>query len=133
MMFTTKTEYGLRAMAALARNNGKEPLSLTQISKSEHISQPYLERLFARLKADGLVKSVKGASGGYTLNHRPDKISVFDIVESLEGAVAVFYCISEDEKKVSCMSKGCLTKKVWSELQKNIVKTLRKFALSDLI
>ncbi|MEK7167717.1 MAG: Rrf2 family transcriptional regulator, partial [Patescibacteria group bacterium] len=109
MMFTTKTEYGLRAMAALARNKGKEPLSLTQIARSEHISQPYLERLFSRLKADGLVKSVKGASGGYTLNHRPDKISVFDIVESLEGAVAVFYCVSEDERKVSCMSKNCLT------------------------
>ena len=59
MMFTTKTEYGMRAMLALLKADEKNPLSLAQIAKEEHISQPYLERLFKQLKTDGLVKSAR--------------------------------------------------------------------------
>lgn len=132
-MFTTKTEYGLRAMAVLARVKGEGPISLAQIAKKEHISQPYLERLFARLKADDLVKSAKGVSGGYLLARKPKKISIFEIVEALEGPLAVFYCLLDENTKVTCSHRECLTKKVWHELQKNIIHTLRKFTLADLI
>ncbi len=133
MLFTTKTEYGMRALTALAKKKAKGPMSLAQIAKSEHISQSYLERLFAKLKDDGLVKSAKGVNGGYYLAKKPEKISVFDIVEALEGTLAVFYCVSDDEKRLACASPKCLARKVWNELQKNIIATLRKFTLADLI
>ena len=132
-MFTTKTEYGLRAMAALARDKSQSPVSLAQIAKTEHISQAYLERLFSRLKADDLVKSAKGVSGGYKLARPPAKISVFEIVEALEGPLSVFYCMSSEDNKITCSPNLCLTKKVWHELQKQIIHTLRKFTLADLI
>lgn len=132
MMFTTKTEYGMRAMVALAKVKGDKPMSLTQISKQEHISQAYLERLFAKLKADNLVNSSKGALGGYYLSRKPKEINVFEIVESLEGTLAVFYCMSAEGKMV-CSKGACLTKKVWLELQKNIIHTLRQFTLADLV
>ena len=132
-MFTTKTEYGLKAMVILAKAASKEPVSLTQISKQQHISQSYLEHIFAKLKANDLVKSIKGVSGGYVLARTPKQINVFEIVEALEGPLAVFYCMSHENDSVACNAKGCLTKQVWHELQKNIIKTLRKFKLADLV
>lgn len=134
-MFTTKTEYGLRAMAILAKNKGKNPIPLSQIAKSEHISLSYLERLFAKLKADNLVESNKGATGGYFLSRKPKDISIFEIVEALDGPLSVFYCVGDEMKKLDCVCPPdkCLTKKIWSHLQKNIISTLRKFTLSDLI
>lgn len=133
MMFTTKTEYGMRAMVVLAKNKSRKPLSLAEISKLEHISQPYLERLFRKLKSDGLVKSIKGVNGGYVLARKPKDITMFEIVQCLEGVLAVFYCIGDNQSKISCPTSGCLTKKVWDELQKNIITTLRRFTLADLI
>jgi Rrf2 family protein len=133
MMFTTKTEYGMRAMTSLAKNKGKTPLSLTQIAKENHISASYLEQIMAKLKANDLVKSSKGTAGGYMLYRPAKNISVFEIVEALEGALSVFYCMSEDSRKMVCSRDKCLTKRVWQELQKNIISTLRKFKLSDLI
>ncbi len=136
MMFTTKTEYGLRALVRLAKNNSKksdQPVSLTEISKLEHISRSYLEHIFKKLKEDDIVKSIKGAEGGYVLSRDPKKIELFEIIEALEGPLAVFYCMANDENKMPCSVKGCLTRKVWDELQINIIKTLKKFKLSDLI
>jgi Rrf2 family transcriptional regulator, cysteine metabolism repressor len=133
MMFTTKTEYGLRALVRLAKNKTKGPLSLMEISKLEHISRAYLEHIFKKLKEDDIVKSIKGAEGGYVLSREPKKIDLFEIVEALEGPLAVFYCMASDENKMTCSVKGCLTRKVWDELQITIIKTLKKFKLSDLI
>ena len=133
MMFTTKTEYGLKAMSRLAQEKKKKPLSLSQIAKDEHISQSYLEQIFSKLKANDLVSAVKGSDGGYILSRPASRINVFEIVEALEGPLAVFYCMANDNSKVACSVKGCLTRKVWDELQRNIIKSLRKFKLSDLV
>ena len=84
MMFTTKTEYGMRAMLALLKADESKPLSLAQIAKEENISQPYLERLFKQLKADGLVKSTKGSSGGYYLARKPQDINMFEKLKNLD-------------------------------------------------
>lgn len=132
MMFTTKTEYGMRAMVALARADQGKPISLAQISKQEHISQAYLERLFSKLKADNLVSSAKGVSGGYYLTRDPKEINMFEIVEALEGPLSVFYCVPAEGRPV-CSNGKCLTKRVWHELQKNVIHTLRQFMLSDLV
>ena len=132
-MFTTKTEYGMRAMTTLAQNKGKLPLSLAQIAKADHISVSYLEQIMAKLKANNLVKSSKGTAGGYMLYRPAKNISVFEVVEALEGPLSLFYCMSEDARKMICSRDKCLTRRVWQELQKNIIGTLRKFKLSDLI
>jgi Rrf2 family protein len=133
MLFTTKTEYGLRAMVALAKSKDSEPLSLSEISKKEHISQSYLEHLFAKLKADDLIVSVRGANGGYKLARTPKQISMFDIVEALEGALAIFQCNSGGGRISTCVPGKCLTRKIWQEVQAKTVGTLRKFTLNDLI
>jgi Rrf2 family protein len=131
MIFTTKAGYGLRAMVRLAKNKSKKPYSLAKIAQKEGVSLAYLERLMACLKKSGLVKSVKGVSGGYCLVKSPAKITVYNVVQAVEGTTAASYCVVQSKRNICPVH--CLTKKVWKKLQKQIDQTLRSIKLSDLI
>lgn len=132
MIFSTKSEYGLRALVNLAKNQGHEPYSLAKIAKEEKISLAYLERLFASLKKSGIVASVQGVKGGYKLTKSAAKISVKDIFTALEGSLAPYICAGLGGL---CSKKGCdcQTKVVWQKLDQGISKTLSSIKLSDLI
>lgn len=133
MKFSTRTTYGLRAMIELARSYEQGPVSLSFIAKQEKISQKYLERLFAGLKKEKIVKSAKGSTGGYELTAAPARIKVFDIVKALEGRMSPFYCLTEDGK-VHCGSGcGCGATKVLVKVQDAVNKALRETNLGDLI
>jgi Rrf2 family cysteine metabolism transcriptional repressor len=134
MKFSTRTTYGLRAMIYLARNyNDKEPVSLKKIAKDEHLSLAYLERLFALLKKEKLVKSAKGAGGGYVLSETPMKMDVFRIVKALEGNVVPFHCI-DDKGQVKCAAKEkCGASSVLMNVYVAISQTLKKMKLSELV
>lgn len=131
MIFSTRAEYGLRAILRIAKNE-KKPYSLAKIAKIEEISLGYLEKLLAKLKKAGLVKSTKGMKGGYILNYSPAKIKVSQVIQALEGTLAPFYCVDKRHGKISC-PRGCLTQKVWLKLYAQINKTLNKISLADLI
>ncbi len=132
MRFSTRTEYGLRAMVQLAKNYGKTLISLAFIAKKENISQAYLERLIAKLKANNLVKSNKGVKGGYQLTKKSQQISLLEIVQTLEGSGVFFSCLLANSKMV-CSRKSCLTKKVWLKVQNEVFKVLKETKLSNLI
>ena len=132
MKFSTKTEYGMRAMVYLAKYFNRGTISLTEIAEKEEISHAYLERLIAKLRQAKLVKSVKGVKGGYTLAKSPDKIDLFSIVKALEGPIIVFDCLVEN-RKIPCNRKTCLTKKIWQKVQDQIIDVLKKTKLSELI
>ena len=133
MKFSTRTTYGLRAMIHLARNWGGDCTSLSNIARKEKISLGYLERLFAKLKKAKLVKSEKGASGGYFLAKNPAQISVFHIIRVLEGKMTPFYCLSEDGK-VYCAAKcKCGVTAVLLKVQKAVNSTLKNMKLKDLV
>jgi Rrf2 family protein len=132
MIFSTKSEYGLRALVNLAKNQGKEPYSLAKIAKDEKISLAYLERLFASLKRAKLVQSSQGVKGGYKLVKPANMITVRDILMALEGSLAPYICAGIGG---FCAQKGCdcQTKIVWQKLDKGINETLNSIKLSDLI
>lgn len=132
MIFSTKSEYGLRALVNLAKNQGPEPYSLAKIAKEEKISLAYLERLFASLKRAKLVQSSQGVKGGYKLAKPANKITVRDILMALEGSLAPYICAGIGGL---CAKKGCdcQTKIVWQKLDKGISETLNSIKLSDLI
>lgn len=132
MKFSTRTEYGLRAMAELARYYNKKTVSLASIAKKEKISQAYLERLIAGLKKDCLVKSTKGVKGGYRLTKNPKDITLLEIIECLDGPIVIFQCLVEKSPAI-CNHQTCLTKKVWRKLQVEIMKILKTTKLSDLV
>jgi Rrf2 family protein len=129
MKFSTKAEYGLRAMANLARNFDSSYYSLGKIAKEEKISLAYLERLFAKLKKAELVTSEKGVNGGYRLSKNPKQIRVGDIVVALEGSLSPFACIDNN----LCKQKGCGAKIVWKKLAIAIKKTLDEMTLDELV
>ena len=85
MKLSTKGRYGLRALIDLARYSEVEPVSINSIAERQGISERYLEQLMAMLKKAGLVKSIRGAGGGYVLAKEQKDISVGDVLRPLEG------------------------------------------------
>lgn len=132
MKFSTRSSYGLRAIRHLVKNYGKKPYSLAKIARAEKISQPYLERLFARLKKAGLVNSSMGMTGGYQLSRQPSKIAIFDVIEALEGSVSVFRCLGA-QGRIFCGKRGCPSVRVYQKVQQALSKILKSMTLKDLI
>lgn len=133
MKFSTKTTYGLRAIICLAQNSSQDSISLSLIAKEENISLKYLERLFSLLKRASLIQSEKGASGGYKLAKKYDEISVYEIIEALEGKIAPFHCL-EENSKIYCSSKcNCQANIALGKIQGSIDQTLKKIKLSQLL
>jgi len=128
MKFSTRAEYGLKAMTNLAKSF-PERKSLICIAQEEGISVKYLEQLFSELKAHRLIQSYKGKSGGYVLGDHPKNITAGEIIETLEGSISPMKCWDSR----CALEHGCSASLVWSELGKQIRKTLYGIKLSKLI
>ena len=128
MKFSTKAEYGLRAIVSLAKSYPARK-SLKEISKEEEVSMKYLENIFIILKKEKLVISTKGKYGGYALSRNPKRMTAGEVIEALEGAITATKCI---ETKCSAYC-SCSSKTVWIKLGEQIRKTLYGIKLSDLI
>ena len=87
MKLTSKGRYAVMAMADLAKNNVKEPTSLTEISLRQGISIAYLEQLFLKLRKNNLVQSVRGPSGGYVLTKTPEQIKLLSIIKAVDEKI----------------------------------------------
>jgi Rrf2 family transcriptional regulator, cysteine metabolism repressor len=134
MKVSTRGEYGVRAMVALAKNFGQAPMSIAAVSKASSVPMPYLEQLIGPLRRAGLVESTRGARGGYNLTRRPDEVRVGDVYRVMEGPVAPMDCVSEDISEQTCpLIDGCETRPVWLRMRDAIVLTLDSTTLADLI
>ncbi|PIS38744.1 MAG: Rrf2 family transcriptional regulator [Candidatus Nealsonbacteria bacterium CG08_land_8_20_14_0_20_43_11] len=131
MKFSTRSQYGLRAMVYLSLNPNK-PFSLKQISEVEGIPFDYLEKILSRLRKAGLIKSAKGVSGGYFLSRRPKNIRIGEIINTLEGKIALVKCVGS-AKSFCPWQKNCRTRNVWEKAQRAVVSALNSFTLFDLI
>ncbi len=121
----------MRAMLELAMNSGKGPVPLRDLASRQEISAKYLEQLLIPLKGAGLVKSVRGARGGYMLSVDAGRISLYDIVRSLEGPLAPVECVQDSSfcDRVG----GCTVHLVWGEMGKLLVDFLDGLTLADLV
>jgi Rrf2 family cysteine metabolism transcriptional repressor len=140
MMFSTKAEYGVRVMVALARRDGEAPISLAEIAEDDGLPVAYLEHLVARLRKAGLVDSRRGARGGYLLARPAAEITMAEVVGALEGSIAPIECITEGaDGALVCAREAaddeqvCATKLLWTRVQGSIVRTLQDTTLSDLV
>lgn len=132
MRFSTKTTYGLRALMNLAKKSDGKNLSLAEIARTEKISPKYLERIFSDLKKNNLLVAEKGLNGGYRLSRPAGEITIYDIVEILEGDMALFYCL-DGKGKIYCGNKcHCAVTAVLGKVQNAIAETLKKIKLADL-
>ncbi|UOF88827.1 Rrf2 family transcriptional regulator [Fodinisporobacter ferrooxydans] len=89
MKFSTRGRYGVVLMVDLAMSNGDAPISLKSIAERQNLSEHYLEQLVAPLRNSGLVRSIRGAYGGYTLAKQASEITVGDVIRILEGPITV--------------------------------------------
>ena len=133
MKLSTKGRYGLRALIDLAEYGEEEAVSIMSISERQNISESYLEQLIRLLKKAGIVKSIRGAGGGYQLNRDAKEISVGEVLVALEGDIEPVSCGAFDEEG-SCEAAGmCVTKHVWKRLNDAIEDTLNSMMLSELV
>ncbi|MGC7873673.1 RrF2 family transcriptional regulator [Desulfosporosinus sp. SYSU MS00001] len=133
MKLSTKGRYGVRAMFDLAQHMGEGPVSLKSISERQGISEHYLEQLIAGLRKAGLVKSVRGAQGGYLLGREPDKIKVGDIIRVLEGPIAPTECVSEEDPECCTKAEYCITRTIWERVRDSIAEVLDSITLETML
>ena len=133
MKLTTKGRYAVMAMADLALFKGKGPTSLTDISLRQNISLAYLEQIFIKLKKNNLVKSIRGAKGGYVLETSPEDINISNIIAAVDEEIKTLNCKKESKKGCNNKSSKCITHNLWDELDQHINSFFEKVKLEDLI
>ena len=130
MKLSTKGRYGIKAMLDLALHYGMDPISIKSISKRQNISEYYLEQLFSNLRKANLIKSVRGAQGGYSLEKSPSETNVFEIMEILEGPIEVSECIElENCSNINC----CATRLLWVKIKDSIDNVMKSTSLQDMV
>jgi len=130
MKLSTKGRYGTRAMLDLAMYQDGGPVNLKEVAERQGISRRYLEHLMARLASSGLVRSVRGRSGGFVLTRPPSEITVEEVVEALEGPINVADCGSDPS--VCPRVSACVTQEIWNEVSQTIAHYLSQITLEDL-
>ncbi|MEK9133715.1 MAG: Fe-S cluster assembly transcriptional regulator IscR [Pseudomonadota bacterium] len=130
MKLTTKGRYAVTAMLDLALRYDKGAVTLAEIAKRQGISLSYLEQLFAKLRRSGLVDSVRGPGGGYTLAMEPAKISVAKIIVAINENIDATRCGGE---KNCHGDETCLTHQLWEDLSTRIHEFLNGITLGDLV
>ncbi len=133
MKLTTKGRYAVMAMADLASFKDQGPVSLSDISLRQNISLPYLEQIFLKLKNNNLVKSVRGAKGGYKLELSPDEIKISNIISAVDEEVKMLNCKKDSKKGCNNKSSKCITHNLWDQLDQHINNFFEKVKLQDLV
>ena len=133
MKLTTKGRYAVMAMADLALFNDRGPTSLSDISLRQNISLAYLEQIFIKLKNRNLVKSVRGAKGGYVLEISPEDIKISNIIAAVDEEVKTLNCKKESKKGCNNKSYKCITHNLWDQLDQHINSFFEKVKLQDLV
>ena len=133
MKLTSKGRYAVMAMADLAKNNAKDPTSLTEISLRQGISISFLEQLFLKLRKDNLVKSVRGPLGGYVLNKPPEEIKLLSIINAVDEKIKTVKCRKESKKGCNGKSIKCITHNLWDDLETHINKFFEDNTLNDVL
>jgi Rrf2 family cysteine metabolism transcriptional repressor len=129
---SAKELYGLRAMTELAHHHGEGPLSLAEVARAQGISQAYLEQIAIDLRRAGLLRSKRGAHGGYYLSRAPEAITAGDVIRALEGSILPVQCVAEQRCDPCSYEDVCAARSVWEKVSHRLVETLDAISLADL-
>ena len=131
MKFSTRVLYGCRAMVDLALRRKEGMLSLQALAEGQHMPERYLSKIIQDLRRSGLIRSVRGAHGGYALSRPADEITLLDVWEALEGPVRLVDCLDTPD---ACNMMGeCVTRDVWDKLRGAFVKVLASETVGGLV
>ena len=131
MKLSTKGRYGIHAMYDLAQFGSETPQPIKSIAERQNIPEAYLEQLIGQLRRSGLVKSVRGAQGGYLLSRSPAEITVGEVLRTLEGDLTVADCLLEEDACHKACS--CPTRVVWKKLRDGLNQIVDGITLQDML
>jgi len=131
LRLSTKGQYGVRAMFEIAKGYPDNPVSIKQISERQDVSEAYITQILNKLMKSGLLKSVKGPGGGYLLSRSPEHMTIAEILNELEGPLAITSCLSPDGACVRV--ERCVTHLLWKELGHQIESFLSTITLRNLL
>lgn len=131
MKISTKGRYALRLMLELALTAENRPVSLRDVAERQNISDKYLEQIVTHLSRAGLVRSVRGAGGGYLLTRPPAQYTVGEILRPLEGSLAPVACADGADccDRIGC----CATADLWRDIQTAVLDVVDNRTLADLV
>ena len=132
MKLTNKGRYAVMAMADLASYARSGPISLSEISIRQNISLAYLEQIFIKLKENKLVKSSRGAKGGYVLDKPASEIRLSNIIYAVDEEVKTLNCKKSSKKGCNNKLSKCITHNLWDQLDQHINGFFEKIKLQDL-
>ena len=130
MRASVKTRYAMEAMVDMAMQAGGGPVALRKIAQRQEISQNYLEQIFMQLRAAGIVRSVRGAGGGFVLGKSPSDIRMAEIAAVFEGPIDLIGCASDAGRCSRAVS--CAVRQIWVEVGECMRKALDSVTLQDV-
>lgn len=131
MRLSTVVRYGARAMAQVASGHPDRAVPVREVAEQQRLSAKYLEQIFRPLKAAGLIRAVRGKQGGYVLTRPPERITLKQVYESLEGSLAPVDCVDCPD---SCsMHPICPTRDTWVEIKESVEGVLERTTIRDLV
>lgn len=135
MKLSTKGRYAVTALADIALNGQNGPVALADISARQDISLAYLEQLFVKLRRSGLVDSVRGPGGGYTLTHHPRDTKIAAVMAAVDERLNAMGCEGRYEEGKGCgkSHEACLTHHLWEELSAHVHVFLSQRSIGDVI
>ena len=134
MRITTLAEYGVICALHLARRAGEGPVTGREIAEGERLPVDYVEQILLRMRRAGIVKSTRGAHGGYALALAAHEVSVRDVIAASELQTFDLHCVTHPVEEQRCSaSHACSIRPVWMLLQQRIDAVLEGVRLSDLL
>ena len=132
MMISTKGRYALRIMVDVAQHDGEMPVSVREIAQRQDISGKYMEQIISVLTRSGLLRSIRGAQGGYQLAKSPDSSTLGEILRLTEGSLAPILC-AEQEPADCARSEDCALRPIWQGLYRTVCAYLDGITLQTLL
>jgi Rrf2 family protein len=134
MKLSTKGRYGVLAVYEVALKYNVAPVSIREIAINQNFSESYLEQLFASLKKEGILSSIRGPKGGYILSRKPEDITVGEVIKILEGPIEIAGCVTTDNINIDCeKSEQCITRGIWLKVSESINNVINNITFQDLL
>jgi Rrf2 family protein len=130
MRLSPAAELAMRGMVVLAREHGNGPTPLKEVCRQRDLPREYLVKIFSMLTKAGLVTPVRGKKGGYVLARDPAQISLLDVIEAVEGKMAINYCQQDPPQ---CDAAECPIRPVWADLQQTVRGKLSQVTLAECV
>ena len=132
MRVSSRSDYGLRALIELAGHFGQGPLQSSEIALRRHIPEQYLDQLLTTLRKAGIIRSIRGPSGGHELVKNPADVTVLEVIQALEGSLSPVSWLDEPPE-VTDHPHQCGQREIWERIREATTSILSTYSVADLL